>query len=482
MILQPAQRISIALIVFAGFVRILQLLALTNAGSDPILGIDGGAYLMSVNNITGSAQAADFTRPPLSPGVTLAAFVMLLGETHGMIIWATLVSAAFHGAVLLWANRYLRGPRLIAFTGIIAFEPLIGHLVWAGAVVMLPQALLFIAMWAIDTRRPWIVFACTAPLGLLNMPLLAGGAVILGCYWAAAGASRRELYAGLAGGAVSTFLTAPWWWGSFRSPIHNTGSLDIEIVFVGGVITMLALVHIPAAILAQGWIRVLMVLGILATFIVPQDESIYNPQIRMAFAILPIGVMAIIQRYPRSLNSITAAAVVPVMAIVSIVFWAHFYYPTPPEMRQAYERIIENDPDARIFTNDRISAYAAGAWTGRRYDWINFPIGVPLALEGRWESWQCIIGVEDCRSSHSAYVIDRERDRQQVHTNPVDEDVTVWQWLNPSFYWKYGIPRFESASYDYPCWVSVVEDYNDLGAARNFTVLYADPNVQCTPI
>ncbi len=60
---------------------------------EPMLGVDGGAYLLSRNAVLGDEPTGvGFPRPPLAPGWLLVPFTELFGDDNGFKIWTALAS------------------------------------------------------------------------------------------------------------------------------------------------------------------------------------------------------------------------------------------------------------------------------------------------------------------------------------------------------------------------------------------------------
>ena len=77
-------------LILAGALALRLALALSYDG---YWGVDGGAYLLSVNNVLGNEPTgAGFPRPPLAPGWLLVPFVELFGDDAGYKVWSALAS------------------------------------------------------------------------------------------------------------------------------------------------------------------------------------------------------------------------------------------------------------------------------------------------------------------------------------------------------------------------------------------------------
>ena len=123
-----------------------------------LLGVDGGAYLLSVNAVLGDEPTgAGFPRPPLAPGWLLVPFVTLLGTDTGYKVWSAAASLAPGIPVYLLARRVgnLRGfsPIWVPVfaVGFLFVDLLHAEMLVTGALPMIAFGLLGTAWWAMGS-------------------------------------------------------------------------------------------------------------------------------------------------------------------------------------------------------------------------------------------------------------------------------------------------------------------------------------------
>ena len=218
-----------ALLLLAGLALRLGL-TLTHDG---YLGVDGGAYLLSVNAVLGDEPTgAGFPRPPLAPGWLLVPFTELLGVDVGYKVWASITSVLPAIPVYLLARRILpegqglssTAPALFA-VGFLFVDLLHAEMIVTGALPLAGFALLGMVWWAIGSlaeRWSW-----------RNAAILAGCLGLIP--WI------NQTTAGLAIVTIPVYLAALLWFN--RRVVHTTTSLAqiTPPLVLGGVIALAAL-------------------------------------------------------------------------------------------------------------------------------------------------------------------------------------------------------------------------------------------------
>ncbi len=158
MSLRPWQILSI-IVVLAITLRLILVLTHIN-----YLGIDGGAYLLSVQQVLGQSPIGqDFTRPPLGPGWLLVPFTSVWGYDIGFKVWSAVFSVATVPAVYLMLRKLFTTPVALAGAAMAAVNPLHAELLVTGALPIIGFGLIGVAMWALmdiaddGGRRPRII-------------------------------------------------------------------------------------------------------------------------------------------------------------------------------------------------------------------------------------------------------------------------------------------------------------------------------------
>ena len=178
-------------IILGGFALHL-VLAVTHVGQ---LGVDGGAYKLTVNAVLGNEPTGiGFPRPPLAPGWLLVPFVELFGFDLGYKIWSAVASMLPVVPVSLLARRIGCPPALFA-AGFLLLDPFGAEMIVTGSLPLIAFALLTMVWWsmsALSERLQWryslTLIACLGLIPFVNQTT-AGIAVItipiygMGLWW-----------------------------------------------------------------------------------------------------------------------------------------------------------------------------------------------------------------------------------------------------------------------------------------------------------
>jgi hypothetical protein len=132
------------------------------------LGVDGGAYLESVNVVMGLAPKHQFfPRPPLAPGWLLAPFTLTLGVDLGMKVWGVLASLLPAIPVYLLARHLTRNSMAGLFAaGLVSLDLLHWEMLTAGSLPFLGFTLIGLALWAVLSLYQWWSWRAAATLAL----------------------------------------------------------------------------------------------------------------------------------------------------------------------------------------------------------------------------------------------------------------------------------------------------------------------------
>ena len=382
-------------LILAGALVLRLALALTYDG---YWGVDGGAYLLSVNNVLGDEPTgAGFPRPPLAPGWLLVPFVDLFGDDVGYKVWSAAASLCVVVPVLLMARRVgalsgVRLPSLAISPWIVPFaaaflclDLLHAEMMVTGALPMIAFGLLGTAWWAMGSmaerwsRRDAVILALTIGLiPFVNQTTAGLACVTLPVYavalWWFAG-KQRELGARLLppmilGGSIA--LTAlPW----YLQVLPGNGMLD----YPGPVIYFTRMYDIAWLQLALGWgLGLLMVrggqepwlraLGILCcllgtlTVFLSFDETIINVFYRSRYLLaLPfyIGVTWALFKYilPWFKPAVALPLILLAFAVMGAGYISQVYRQADlsamvtPETAAVLEELREEEDQGAIITN-----------------------------------------------------------------------------------------------------------------------------------
>lgn len=143
-VLRTSPRTALLLLLLAALTLRLAL-TLSHEG---FLGVDGGAYLLSRNDVLGhEPTGAWFPRPPLAPGWLLVPFTSLLGDDTGYKVWAALFATLPVIPVYLLARQHLSDRFALFAAGFAAVDLLWVEMMVTGALPLGGFALLGLAWW-----------------------------------------------------------------------------------------------------------------------------------------------------------------------------------------------------------------------------------------------------------------------------------------------------------------------------------------------
>ncbi len=140
--------------VFVGIVLVALVVRLGFALSlDGFLGVDGGAYLISANDVRGldssGVTGPGLPRPPLAPGWLLVPFLDALGPDTGYKIFSVLASLTPLLAAWLLSGLFLTPWQRVAVVGFLAVDPWQAEMLVTGALPLVGFALIMVGLWAI---------------------------------------------------------------------------------------------------------------------------------------------------------------------------------------------------------------------------------------------------------------------------------------------------------------------------------------------
>lgn len=277
-------------------------------GHEGQVGVDGGAYLLSRNNVLGDEPTgAGFPRPPLAPGWLLVPFTSALGDETGYKVWSVLASVLPLLPVFLLASSLI-GPRLgLLAAFFFGIDLLQAEMLVTGALPLIGFFLLGMALVAINhlaakPTKEWALclIVTVGAIPWVNQTSAGMAVILLPLYWVALlmFTGRGERYPSLHRSAVVWGILPPAVIGAFiglaalpwyLTVLPGTGVLDypgpwlllthpFDIVWVQ---TLLALsVGVPCALrmpspAGKALAVLLIATGLLAPFR-SYDETLMN--------------------------------------------------------------------------------------------------------------------------------------------------------------------------------------------------------------
>jgi hypothetical protein len=138
-------------------------LSVTHAG---YLGVDGGAYLLSVNQVLGDEPTQQgWLRPLLAPGWTLVPFVGIWGPDVGYKIWSAVGATLPLFGLWLIVQSFLPRAGVVFVLTFFAFDLFHAEMLVTGALPLVAFTLLMVSLWAVRSfceRRQWWIGAILA--------------------------------------------------------------------------------------------------------------------------------------------------------------------------------------------------------------------------------------------------------------------------------------------------------------------------------
>jgi hypothetical protein len=200
---------------------------------DGYLGVDGGAYLLSVNTVLGDEHTkTGFTRPPLAPGWLLAPFVVTLGPDIGYKLWSAVFGLLPVIPVYLLTRKYV-GPWWAVFAaGFAALDLTWVEMMVTGSLPLIAFTLLgmaFYSMSELSERFSWRhAVILTLSIGLIpwvNQTTAGLALIMLPVFWL-----------GLWGASIRGIAHHGWGPGVFELPLNTALP-----VLLGGILAICAL-------------------------------------------------------------------------------------------------------------------------------------------------------------------------------------------------------------------------------------------------
>lgn len=121
-----------------------------------LLGVDGGAYLDTVNHYLYGYDWAGFPRPPLAPGILLSPFIDLFGIEAGYKVWSAIFSLTPVIPVYLLVRRFINADVAIFAAVFAALDLSWAEMMVTGALPLFGFALIGLCCWGVASigQRP----------------------------------------------------------------------------------------------------------------------------------------------------------------------------------------------------------------------------------------------------------------------------------------------------------------------------------------
>ena len=396
-----------------------------------MLGVDGGAYLLSVNDVLGDEPtSAGFPRPPLAPGWLLVPFVQFLGNDAGYKVWSSLAAIGPLLPVYLLSRRILTPWQALLPVLFISVDMLHAEMFVTGALPLIGFTFIGLAVWAAIRLTEieyfhwplWLLLILTAPLtSFINQtsaglyPIVVGVAILA---LMAQGRFRLVMWRVAPAIVLGTMLAVralPWYLDVLPGSaiLHYPGPWIYLTPWPDAVWFQFALAMPLSYWLiryGQGPVRLLgtltAVLGVLLVFL-STDETVINLFYRSGYLLqvfLYPGLAWVVFTYWRPvLNQRVAWAAVAV--VVSVASWeyvnsfygqAEYSDMVTVETAEALEYLRDAAPGQGVVTN----AFTLSLWVSglnkveTPHVWTWEP---PRAFTGKDAQVRCIIGwVDGC--------------------------------------------------------------------------------------
>lgn len=419
-------RLLAALAITAALVLRLVLILL----HDGYLGVDGGAYFLSVNTVLGDEPTnVDFSRPPLAPGWLLVPFLQLWGFEWGYKLWAfTFSMVPLLPAFALLAWKVLTPRQAAVATAFYAFDLLTAEMYVSGVLPLIGMGLFFIVLWGIsrdEIKWPWqgliiagslgtIAFvnhtsagkvAIDLPVFLLAFMVFKGRrswwpiihsrapVLILG---AALGLLALPWYFGVAPGSEFTHFPGPWVYFA-----HWTDAAWIQFILVVPAAFWVVRYAPQPALRAIG-IVALMECGLLV--LLSNDESIINVFYRGRYFVMPFAIICwtwIVSTYwaPYLMREYKRLALTGLATLLVLSAWgfvAQFqrqtYYSDfmTPDMLKVGESLPDGRDYGVISNGFMFATWIAGVYKVP-VAWV-YSTAPPARFTEQYEDTKCVLG------------------------------------------------------------------------------------------
>jgi len=306
MIVSKANILIIGIVAFALIFRLT--LVLTH---DPMLGVDGGAYLLSRNTVLGDEPTGvGFPRPPLAPGWLLVPFTEVFGDDKGFKIWTALASLLPLLPVYLLARDISGKSAGIFALAFMAVDLTQMEMMVTGALPQVGFALIGLSVWALlrlsegwSRKHAWVLALSlglipyinhtSAGIAVVVLPIVFGylawkvkrNETFQYLYWRGYLKQLGRMVGAAAIGAIIGLGALPWYTrvfpvtgelnypGPFLWMVHPVDFAVEQAIIGWSVVIMVAVTKAPYKVKALA-----VMVGILSTMLLflSSDETIIN--------------------------------------------------------------------------------------------------------------------------------------------------------------------------------------------------------------
>ena len=433
---RPNLAITVMLVLALGLRLFLAL------STDGYLGVDGGAYRLSLLYVTTGQQIADFVRPPLAPGWLLWPTTAMFGAVTGFNLYGAIFSMTLPLAVWYAARVILSPWRVFAVVLLVAFDWLLMSMFVTGAVPLTGFAFIFLslgAMWRISRKpgsRHAIVLIVALPLIFYTNQTSAGLAMlIIPLQWILL-PNRRMVFIPLALGGLLALSALPWYFDvgpgsdqlTYPGPLLIPHNIWEHQLLIGlGALYLAFRAHsaintiwwgdrqwafIDRALLAVVYtVPVLAIMQMFASF----NEVIMNITFRATYLMMPfIWILAVHMFKPGVWT--TAKRVFAVLAVMGLVTISVQQFTAQRTLSALADgdvvatfQAVPEDADT-VLTNNYSTALFLAAETGHNVQWTNWIAPPPFYEQADAEA-RCAMGwVEGCEvAPHITHILVDEK-------------------------------------------------------------------------
>ena len=388
-------KVSYLAVFFAILVGALALRTALVLNHEGFLGVDGGAYWLSVNAVLGDEPTgAGFPRPPLAPGWLLVPFVELFSFDLGYKLWSVLASLAPIPPVYLLTRRYVGELPALLAAGFIAVDLMHAEMIVTGALPLIGFALIAMAWWAMGGLAerwswrtaavlvlsiglvPWIN-QTSAGLAVITLPLYLIGLLAFGnMSWLPV---ARRIVAPAFVGSLIGIGALPWYMkvlpasGLLDYPgpwIFLTGFDAVWLQFVLGLPLGLWVARAAPDYRLRSLGLVMALLAVLNLFL-SNDETIINIFYRSGYLLaLPfyVGIAWAVTRWVPKIDWARRAVITVGIVAAGALMLAGYVFQfnnqagyslmISPATERALETVHRLDPDSGIVTD----AFSLSLW------------------------------------------------------------------------------------------------------------------------
>ena len=468
---------ALAVVVLGAFVLRLTL-ALTHEGQ---LGPDGGAYLLSAQHWlyrlglwAHDVPTVDVSRPPLSPGLWLGAFIKPFGLDMGFRLFTAVGSIVPVLCCIPLFRRFLSPWQVVAATALLAVDMNWAEMTVTGVLPLIGFGLFALILWGLcGLTKEWrwrealTVVAVVPLLAFTNQTATGLAFICISIFVLFLFFTKGMEYidgmaaAVVAGGILA--LASLWWYAfpgtdktlSYPGPVvyltHGFGFVWWQMAALG----TLAILAIRKA--RDIRLRAIGVLSIALVLLMPwasYDESVMNIFYRARFlAPIPtvlLGTWAYARYVAPQWRPVALASLAVTVALAGLLGWAWEFRGqasagdmVTPAVAPMVEYVRDN-PNGAVLTNGFSLSLWTAALTGEKTYWT-WQIKPPLQYQAEDEVVRCALGwvatctpAEAVRQLGVGYVLTDARMQLPANVGPTKIPLYGAPSQNP---WNQPIPN-----------------------------------------